>query len=205
MSDYQDYNFKSASGGHHLQYIVPVLLDLLGAPKSQTILDVGCGNGALAKSLLEKGYDIYGIDASKSGIQLARQTHPERFFLQDITSGALPPELSGVQFNTLISTEVIEHLYNPRQYISFCKNILRDGGQLILSTPYHGYWKNLLLALTGKMDDHFTALWDGGHIKFWSRKTLTTLLQEGGFQVTAFRGAGRFPLLWKSMLVKAVI
>jgi len=28
------------------------------------------------------------------------------------------------------------------------------------------------------MDSHYAALWDGGHIKFWSRATLTTLLQE---------------------------
>ena len=53
------------------------------------------------------------------------------------------------------------------------------------------------------MDHHYTALWDGGHIKFWSRETLTKLLEEFGFRVTDFRGAGRLPYLWKSMLVRA--
>lgn len=59
------------------------------------------------------------------------------------------------------------------------------------------------MALTGKMDGHFTALWDGGHIKFWSRKTLTTLLAKHGFEVMEFRGCGRFPYLWKSMFIRA--
>ena len=53
------------------------------------------------------------------------------------------------------------------------------------------------------MDSHFTALWDGGHIKFWSRRTLSLLLDECGFQIIDFEGAGRVPFLWKSMIVVA--
>ena len=79
----------------------------------------------------------------------------------------------------------------------------RSGGLLIASTPYHGYVKNLALAASGKLDAHFTALWDGGHIKFWSRRTLSALLTETGFEPIAFRGAGRWPWLWKSMLIAA--
>ena len=59
------------------------------------------------------------------------------------------------------------------------------------------------LALSGKLDAYSTANWDGGHIKFWSRHTLTTLLHETGFHVVALRGAGRWPWLWKSMLLAA--
>ena len=53
-----------------------------------------------------------------------------------------------------------------------------------------------------KWDDHHTVLWDDGHIKFWSKKTLTKLLEEFGFTVTNFKGAGRLPYLWKSMVIK---
>ena len=73
----------------------------------------------------------------------------------------------------------------------------------MISTPYHGYLKNLVMAATGKMDAHFTVLWDGGHIKFWSRKTLTQLLEEFGFEVIGFKGSGRFPYIWKSMFIRA--
>ena len=111
-------------------------------------------------------------------------------------------------FDTIISTEVIEHLYDPRKYVTFCKNILSKSEttkEFILSTPYHGYWKNLALSLTGKMDNHFTALWDGGHIKFWSKATITKVLEEQGFTVIDFKGCGRIPYLWKSMLIKAIL
>ncbi len=112
-----------------------------------------------------------------------------------------------IHYDTIISTEVIEHLYSPRNYFEFCKNILQKagGGELILTTPYHGYLKNLVLAGTGKMDKHFTVLWDGGHIKFWSVKTLSSLLQESGFSEIRFKGCGRFPFLWKSMMVSCII
>jgi hypothetical protein len=42
-----------------------------------------------------------------------------------------------------------------------------------------------------------------GHIKFWSRKTISQLLNENGFRVVRFIGAGRLPLVWKSMIVVA--
>ena len=74
---------------------------------------------------------------------------------------------------------------------------------MVLSTPYHGYLKNLALALSGRLDAHFGALRDGGHIKFFSWPTLQVLLEEAGFVDLRFRGAGRVPFLWKSMVVSA--
>lgn len=59
------------------------------------------------------------------------------------------------------------------------------------------------MALAGKMDNHFTALWDNGHIKFWSMKTLSTLLEEAGFTNIRFHRVGRIPALAKSMIATA--
>jgi hypothetical protein len=70
-----------------------------------------------------------------------------------------------------------------------------------LWTLYHGHLKKLLIALSAKFDVQVIVLWDGGHIKFWSRRTLTSLLDEKGVRVEAFMGAGRFPYLWKSMML----
>ena len=53
------------------------------------------------------------------------------------------------------------------------------------------------------MDQHFTVLWDHGHIKFWSRKTLQQALTEIGFTNFEFAGSGRIPYVWKSMVIKA--
>jgi 2-polyprenyl-6-hydroxyphenyl methylase/3-demethylubiquinone-9 3-methyltransferase len=81
--------------------------------------------------------------------------------------------------------------------------LLEPGGLAIISTPYHGYIKNLIMALTGTLDRHFTSLWDHGHIKFWSKKTLSILLREAGFTHIEFLRVGRIPVLAKSMIAVA--
>ena len=86
-------------------------------------------------------------------------------------------------------------------YIAGRYAALRPGGRFDCSTPYHGYLKNLVIALAGKWDVHANPLWDGGHIKLWSRNTLSQLLRETGFQNLHFRGAGRAPYLWMSMVM----
>lgn len=206
MSDYQDYGFYTAEAAHTHEYLRgPILGFLAPGEKKRCILDLGCGNGALVNFLIDNGYDAYGTDASEEGIRIAKELHPERFALQDLSSQHLPQQLAQHSFNTILATEVIEHLYDPRKFIAFCKTILQQngGGEVILSTPYHGYLKNLLLGFAGKWDSHMSPLWDGGHIKLWSKQTLTQLLEEGGFTVTAFAGCGRVPYLWKSMIVRA--
>ena len=59
------------------------------------------------------------------------------------------------------------------------------------------------MTLTGRMDKHFTALWDHGHIKFWSMDTQGELLREAGFVDVRFECVGRIPPLAKSMIAIA--
>lgn len=177
--------------------------DESSAQQRSSVLDLGCGNGALAEQLQAWGYSVVGVDPSASGIAEASRRLITIPFHQ---ASADPVQLAQLQlpaFDVVVSTEVVEHVYSPRQWAAAAHASLKPGGVLICSTPYHGYLKNLALALSGKLDAHFTALWDGGHIKFWSRATLSHLLSESGFQVLAFRGAGRWPWLWKSMLIAA--
>ncbi|MES2650196.1 MAG: class I SAM-dependent methyltransferase [Bacteroidota bacterium] len=207
MATYKDYGYWDNASTHAHSYIAKPILHLLNKQINKNILDVGCGNGALVKYFVENGYNAYGTDASETGIAIATTFSADRFAVQDLTTTDLPAKFDHISFDTITATEVIEHLYDPKGFVKFCKNILlkNGGGEIILTTPYHGYIKNLLLAITGKWDQHADPLWDGGHIKLWSRKTLTKLLVEHGFTVTKFVGCGRVPYLWKSMIIKAKI
>ncbi|MXV13713.1 class I SAM-dependent methyltransferase [Hufsiella ginkgonis] len=206
MSQYKDFNFNTSDSPQSHQYLGQGLLRLLDPQKNKCILDIGCGNGALTHFLIRQGLDCYGVDASVTGITYASKDYPERFAIMDVSSQQLPDKLSHLAFDTIISTEVIEHLYDPRGFVKLCKSLLpQQGGQLILSTPYHGYLKNLLVGVSGSWDRHMDPLFDGGHIKMWSRATLSRLLEEQGFKVTDFIGCGRLPYLWKSMLIRGVL
>jgi 2-polyprenyl-6-hydroxyphenyl methylase/3-demethylubiquinone-9 3-methyltransferase len=100
----------------------------------------------------------------------------------------------------VISLEVVEHVYAPSDYARTLFDLVEPGGTVIVPTPYHGYLKDLALAVSGKMDQHLTALWDHGHIKFWSISTLEILLTEAGFRNIRFHRVGRIPALAKSMI-----
>lgn len=202
MSDYRDYGYDTRGPMCAHKYLLPAIKTLLGAPAGP-ILDLGCGNGALALELSRLGHDVYGIDASESGISIAAAQMSGRFYLCDFARNELPPELAKNKYAVVISTEVIEHLYDPRALLRFARSNLAPDGRLIISTPYHGYLKNVLLAVSAKLDNHFTALWDGGHIKFFSRRTLEIMLRQEGFTITRFCGAGGIPLIWRAMLVEA--
>lgn len=199
---YQDYGWKHAHASHMHRHFMPHLLELAGPLASRTrVLDVGCGNGYTASLFSERGCEVVGIDLSESGIQYARQSFPGVRFELLAADDRILSNLATEPFDIVVSTEVIEHLYAPRECVRGCFAALKPGGRFICTTPYHGYLKNLAIALTGKFDSHVSPLWDGGHIKLWSRRTLSQLLIETGFQDLQFRGAGRLPFLWMTMVM----
>jgi 2-polyprenyl-3-methyl-5-hydroxy-6-metoxy-1,4-benzoquinol methylase len=138
---------------------------------------------------------VVGVDPSASGIAQARRRLPSIPFHQAPADPSALRQLHLPAFDAVVSTEVVEHVSSPRQWAAASCASLNPGGVPICFAPYHGYLKNCALALSGKLDAHFTALWDAGYIKFWSRATLSRLLSESGFQVLTFRGAGRWPWL----------
>lgn len=196
-----EYQFGTTPA-HTADYLHRPVLRLCRELKAKGVFDVGCGNGHMCAALAKAGFEVAGCDPSKSGVENARALLPSLPFYQ-LGVYDDPHPINGKPWEVVVSTEVIEHLFYPRRLLLFARELLGLGGHLILSTPYHGYLKNVLIALAGKWDFHHTPLWDGGHIKFWSRKTLTMLLEEEGFRVVSFRGCGRLPYLWKSMLLIA--
>ncbi len=141
------------------------------------------------------------MDPSSEGISAANEMYPNL----KLKEGSAYDDLVSLygRFPVALSLEVVEHVYALREYARTLFNLVEPGGTAIISTPYHGYLKNLAMAVTGKMDAHFTALWDHGHIKFWSVQTLTALLKEASFGHIRFVRVGRIPPLPKSIIAIA--
>lgn len=199
-----DYGWESIEAPHSCSYITPEVLSIISRLGAQRILDLGSGNGAFCQQLKELGYDIVGVEVDQKGVEIARKAYPEiPFYIFNV--GDDPGLLLANEhlFEVVISTEVIEHLFAPHHLVRYAGKVLKENGYLILSTPYHGYIKNLAISILNKWDFHFTALRFGGHIKFFSRSTLSRLLEQNGFEVVGFSGVGRIPYLWKSMILTA--
>jgi 2-polyprenyl-6-hydroxyphenyl methylase/3-demethylubiquinone-9 3-methyltransferase len=206
--DISGYTYSGAKLSKSHAYLFPSLfshLDAvaarLGPGGEKKLFDLGCGNGSVAAACAAKGWDVTGVDVSADGIAAAQKTYPQL----KLETGSAYDDLAAKygQFPAVISLEVVEHVYAPRHYARTLHDLLLPGGTAIVSTPYHGYVKNLAMAVTGKMDKHFTALWDHGHIKFWSISTLSELLEEAGLKIETFDRVGRVPALAKSMVAIA--
>jgi 2-polyprenyl-6-hydroxyphenyl methylase/3-demethylubiquinone-9 3-methyltransferase len=201
----QSDEFVWDTGEHtevHRHVLAPIAARLK-AFGARAVLDLGCGNGALTASLAREGFSVTGVDHSQSGIDIAARRHPEARFSRHDLAEPLPAHLAG-RFDAVVSVEVIEHLLLPRRLLDNARLALRDGGLLIVTTPYHGYWKNLAIALRGGFDAHWHPLRDYGHVKFFSHDTLTRLLAEQGFAGIDVLRVGRIPPLARSMIASAI-
>jgi 2-polyprenyl-3-methyl-5-hydroxy-6-metoxy-1,4-benzoquinol methylase len=195
------YDHARLDGSH--SYLLPAVLDVLKCAQlpERSLFDLGCGNGSVSNEIAKLDFRVAGVDVSAEGIAQAKKHFPHI----DLSVGSAYDDLRARYgtFGCVLSLEVVEHLFDPRSFARNVYGLLQPGGIAIISTPYHGYWKNLALAATNKMDSHFTALWDGGHIKFWSPSTLSQLLEEAGFHSIKYRRLGRLPPFAKSMMAIA--
>jgi 2-polyprenyl-6-hydroxyphenyl methylase/3-demethylubiquinone-9 3-methyltransferase len=205
MDSQDEYAFLDAAPSHTREYLGGPVIDLItreGRARSVArIFELGCGNGAVASELSEHGFDVTAVDVSRSGLLQASKAYPVPKFELASAYDDLPSKFG--RFDVVLSLEVVEHLYAPRQWAKNLHALLVPGGLAIVSAPYHGYLKNLAIAVLGRFDSHLDPLWDHGHIKLWSVKSLSRLLEQAGFKVELVRRVGRIPAFAKSMILAA--
>ncbi len=115
---YQELGWNTANVPFYHKYLCKPIEKMLPTDGSP-LLDIGCGNRCFANYLNKKGYCVYGIDASVQGIEIAnrvRGKNERRFFVNNVTKAEWPAELQTISFKTVLSMEVIEHLYNSVAY-----------------------------------------------------------------------------------------
>jgi 2-polyprenyl-3-methyl-5-hydroxy-6-metoxy-1,4-benzoquinol methylase len=200
------WSTDGAANGASGERLADNLIDLVNRLQHvRTICDLGCGNGYITGRLGRLGYEVTGVDASITGLEIASQNHPSVRFLRANIDSNLPECIGGQTFDLVMSNDVIEHLYRPADLLEAAARLMTRRAHFIVCTPYHGYVKNLALSIAGKMDKHFSALHDGGHIKFFSVNTLSQLMTAYGFHNLSFSFYGRAPWLWKNMICRSSI
>ncbi|MCG8398127.1 class I SAM-dependent methyltransferase [Bacillus atrophaeus] len=105
------------------------------------VLDMACGSGFgthfLAKKAKHLVDQVVGIDVDPKAIQYAKGIyyHPKAVYQQQDAADPLLPQILG-QFDLILSFETIEHIENEQQFMKNIYDMLKPGGQLILSTPF---------------------------------------------------------------------
>lgn len=117
-----------------------ILSEAKSTNKKERILDAGCGYGLYALSLAELGYHVDAIDLDTERVNVLSEMIAEYAPLKDMLvphAGSLTslPFPTG-SYETIICSEVIEHIKDDRQAVRELARVLKINGRIILSTPY---------------------------------------------------------------------
>lgn len=193
------FGWTSSDAEQSHSYLLPATLRLLQKYNIESVLDIGTGNGSNIPTWQSQATKVAAMEPDEEGFSFAKQYNDvdvRKFGVGEL----IPAEWSNA-FDAVVSLEVIEHLFNPIDLVITTQQTLKKDGIVIISTPYHGYLKNLALAVADKWDHHHHPTKTGGHIKFWTRRSLSDLFINEGFKELDFEGVGRLPYLWKSMIM----
>jgi 2-polyprenyl-6-hydroxyphenyl methylase/3-demethylubiquinone-9 3-methyltransferase len=164
--------------------------------RGEPVLDYGCGRGEFTKFLASLGFRATGIDISDQAVDLNRLDFPDLEFAHVEENTPAPYEDGS--FAAIWSSEVIEHVYDVHGVFADFARLLRPGGRLVLTTPYHGWLKNMLL-VTFAFEHHFNVEWQ--HIRFWTKRSLTAVAAKHGLRPIRWDSVGRVPWIAKSFFV----
>lgn len=141
------------------------------------ILDAGCGAAVFSPHLARRTGHLRACDHSATQIAANCKTLPNiSFFVQDLGE---PIAAESKSFDAIWCAEALDRLRNPAVALNEFYRVLKPGGKLFIAVPYHGFFKNLLIALF-KWNMHFAA--NKPHLRFFTIKLLSRLVKKSDFR-----------------------
>lgn len=173
-------------------------------PKGGRVLDYGCGDGShLGPYILSSNRTYVGADISLEAVNLCRRKGLEAS--QFDASNPLP--WTEAAFDSVVSFEVLEHLFRPDAAVQEIHRVLRKGGTFVGSVPNAAHIGTRALLVLGRVNpggSPETSLrkpWADPHIRFFTVRTLSAMLVEAGFANVRVHGAKftarELPLLYR--------
>jgi len=160
---------------------------------SGVALEIGCGTGAISKSLRLMIENLVVSDISEV---LARETANALgcdWFQEDATNLSFPD----ASYDLVVSSECIEHTPNPSKCVVEMLRVLRPEGILIVTTPNKLWWPVVRLSQITRIRKF------QGNEKFLSVRQLSSIINDNGGVVLQRTGCHLFP--WHFPFVKPVL
>jgi 2-polyprenyl-3-methyl-5-hydroxy-6-metoxy-1,4-benzoquinol methylase len=198
--------FERIADQKRLHFIITALRSYI--PENGSVLDVGCGNGIITRSVGAAGFNVFGIDVSEKTIQQARAINTLPNVQFDVKS-AEELVAGGKQYDGVICSEVLEHLSQPAALLKVLFQSLSDKGILIVTVPNgKGPRETLVTRPVQHLSKRNNWLWkalqrlkrslgykgttvqssaeDLTHIQFFTKKTLEELARQNQFKIVRF-------------------
>ena len=142
--------------------------------KGKKILEVGCGTGNLIQFLSDKNFQIMGTDYSNVYLDKARKKNPNvKFFNADLMHKESWSSFQN-SFDTVIASEVIEHIEDDSFALETIHSLLKPNGILVLTVPA---FNSLYSPLDKKI----------GHYRRYSKQSICRKIQRAGFKIEKTR------------------
>jgi SAM-dependent methyltransferase len=164
----------------------------------ERVLDLGCGAGRFVAALHDAGAQPVGVEIAEAALERARRNVPGADLRLLEPDGSLPLEHGS--FDLVWCSEVLEHVGDTSQLLLEVRRVLRSGGRLLVTVPFHGRLRGALIALT-RFEAHFDPL--GQHLRFYTRRSLATTLRHARFAAIRVRPWGP-PLLRRGLMAWAI-
>jgi SAM-dependent methyltransferase len=168
------------------------------ARAGERVLDLGCGAGRFLAALGAAGAEAVGVEIAEGALERARRVAPAAELRLLEPDGSLPLEHASVDL--VWCSEVLEHVADGGHLLQEVRRVLRPGGRLLATVPFHGRVKGALIALT-RFEAHFDP--QGQHLRFYTRRSLADALRAAGLEPASITTAGGPPLLRESLVVRA--
>jgi SAM-dependent methyltransferase len=149
------------------------LHQLLPKGRRARILEIGMGQGLILAHFLKRGHEVSGIDPGSLERDIA---HSLRSNATLYTQPAEEVELPERSFDLIYAIHVVEHLRDPALVLRSCFRALRPDGALYLMTP------NALSDGLRFFGERWWNLEDPTHVRFFSPKSISTMLSRSGFE-----------------------
>jgi len=145
------------------------------------LLDAGCSDGFIHGIIKKKGLKITGVDINKSDIDIAKLLNPDNTY---IVSSLYKLPFKNESFDTIICSEVLEHLDKDYMAISELYRVLKKGGKVIITVPSSDFpfcFDPINFLLKDKHTNF--GIWGFGHVRLYSFKKMSKMLENSGFKV----------------------
>ncbi|ATQ28336.1 class I SAM-dependent methyltransferase [Rhodococcus ruber] len=158
-----------------------VYRDLLPRCAGRTVLEAGAGEGYGADMIADVATAVVGLDYDESAVAHVRARYP-RVDMRHANLVELP--LADASVDVVVNFQVIEHLWDQSGFLRECHRVLRDGGELLISTP------NRITFSPGR-DTPLNPF----HTRELNAAELNELLEGAGFRVALTTGVHHGPVL----------
>lgn len=150
-------------------------------PPGSRVLDVGCATGYIGRELRKKSCTVIGVENDAAAAKAARRYYTKVLEgdLELPTSLRLPTHA----FDVVLCLDVIEHLTHRADLLRAIRRWLKTDGVLILSTPNIAHVSIRWQLLRGSFAYTSWGILDKSHIHFFTKQSLTKLLEETGYTV----------------------